>query len=249
MQSYSFHLFTLLETFDKVNELGLRYIEVYPGHKLGGEFGDKTFGFDLDDQTQKRLLEIASSKGLKIIATGVAVPDKREDWEKQFQFAKKMGIEIITAEPALNDWDFVESLVKKYNIKLAVHNHPQPSGYWNPANLLDAIRGRNKMIGSCSDVGHWTREGLHSVDCLKKLDGKIISLHFKDIAPKVEGEKEQHDVIWGNGILNVKEMLQELKRQKFKGFFAIEYEYNWENSVPDIKQCIEYYNKVTNEIF
>ena len=58
----------------------------------------------------------------------------------------------------------------------------------------------------------------------------------------------QHDVIWGKGILDVKGMLQELKRQNFKGYFSIEYEYNWENSVPDIKQCVAYFDKVTNEI-
>ena len=83
---------------------------------------------------------------------------------------------------------------------------------------------------------------------MKQLDGRIVSLHFKDIAPKQAGEAEQHDVIWGTGILNVKEMLKELKRQQFKGVFSIEYEYNWENSVPDIKQCIDYFNQVSEEI-
>jgi len=42
--------------------------------------------------------------------------------------------------------------------------------------------------------------------------------------------------------------LKELKAQGFKGVFSIEYEYNWDNSVPDIKECIIYFNKVTNEI-
>jgi sugar phosphate isomerase/epimerase len=82
---------------------------------------------------------------------------------------------------------------------------------------------------------------------LKKLDGRVISLHFKDIAPKIEGE-EQHDVIWGTGILDVKEMLKILKKQGFKGVFSIEYEYNWDNSVPDIKKSIEYFNQVSDEI-
>ena len=91
-------------------------------------------------------------------------------------------------------------------------------------------------------------EGLNQIDCLKQLKGRIISLHFKDIAPKKAGENEQHDVIWGTGILDVKGMLKELKSQNFKGVFSIEYEYNWENSVPDIKECIQYFNKTANEI-
>lgn len=242
IQSYTFHLFPLTEALDKTQQLGVKYIEIYPGHKLGGKWGGKVFDFNLDAQTQKELKELAASKGIKIIATGVYVADKPEDWEKMFRFAKAMDMEFISCEPALGDWDLVEKLVKQYGIKISVHNHPQPSDYWNPDNLLKAIDGRSKKIGSCADVGHWRREGLNQLDCLKKLEGRLISLHFKDIAPKQAGEKEQHDVIWGTGILDVKAMLQELKRQRFKGVFSIEYEYNWENSVPDIKECIQYFN-------
>lgn len=248
MQSYSFHLFPLTDALDKTQELGIKYIEVYPGHKLGGKWGDKVFDFNLDAQTQKEVKALAASKGVKIVGCGVFVTDNSADWEKMFKFAKSMGLEFITCEPALNDWDLVEKLAKQYNIKVSVHNHPQPSAYWKPENLLSAISTRSKLIGSCSDVGHWRREGLNQIDCLKQLNGRVVSLHFKDIAEKKEGEKEQHDVIWGTGILDVKGMLKELKAQKFKGVFSIEYEYNWDNSVPDIKKCIEYFNNVTNEI-
>ena len=41
MQSYSFHLFPLTEALDKTQELGLKYIEIYPGHKLGVNGGIK----------------------------------------------------------------------------------------------------------------------------------------------------------------------------------------------------------------
>lgn len=249
MQSYSFHLFTLTEALDKTQDLGLKNIEVFPGHKLGGKWGDQGFGPRLDNQTRKELKSLANSKGIKIVSMGVVVTKSPDEWEPLFSFAKDMGMEYISCEPAITDWNLVEKLVNKYGIKISVHNHPQPSTYWNPENLLKEIRNRSKMIGSSADVGHWRRDGLNQIDCLKKLDGRIISLHFKDIAPKKEGIKEQHDVIWGQGILNVKGMLQELKRQNFKGVFCIEYEYNWDNSVPDIKECIKYFNQVVDELF
>lgn len=249
IQSYSFHLFSLVEALDKTQELGVKYIEVFPGHKLGGKWGDKTFDFNMDAVTRKEIKELAKSKNIRIIASGVFVTDKPEDWEKMFVLAKDMGMEFITCEPALKDWDLVEELSGKYGIKVAVHNHPQPSDYWSPDLLLQAIATRSKNIGSCADVGHWRRENLNQIDCLRKLDGRIISSHFKDIAEKQDGEAEQHDVIWGTGILDVKGMLTELKRQNFKGYLSIEYEYNWENSVPAIKKCIQYYNQVVDEIF
>jgi len=43
-------------------------------------------------------------------------------------------------------------------------------------------------------------------------------------------------------------MLNILRDRKFKGYIAIEYEYNWGNSVPDIKKCIEYFNQRTNNL-
>jgi sugar phosphate isomerase/epimerase len=181
---------------------------------------------------------------------GLYTADYIACWKRQFDYV----IERLSAgsgpviDLASGRCYLVEKLVRQYGIQVSVHNHPKPSAYWNPDNLLSAIEGRSKMIGSSADVGHWRREGLNQIDCLKKLEGRIISLHFKDIAAKKEGEKEQHDVIWGTGVLDVKGMLQELKRQDFKGVFCIEYENNWDNSVPDIRKNIEYFNRVTEEI-
>ena len=41
IQSYSFHNFSLVEALDKCQELGVKYIEVYPGHRLGDKWGDQ----------------------------------------------------------------------------------------------------------------------------------------------------------------------------------------------------------------
>jgi hypothetical protein len=43
-------------------------------------------------------------------------------------------------------------------------------------------------------------------------------------------------------------MLAELKRQKFKGVFCVEYEHNWENSVPEIAQCVKFFNATCAEL-
>lgn len=246
MQSYTFHLFTVMESLDKTKELGLHYIEIYPGQKMGEGFGDAVFGYNLTNEQQNRLKERAKKKGVKIISSGVWTP-ARDEWDKVFAFAKSMGMEFISAEPAREDWDVVEGLAKKYNIKVAVHNHPNEASYWKPEILLEYIGQRSKLLGSSADVGHFKRMGIEPVPALQELRGRLIALHFKDIAPQGE-EGSLEDVVWGQGVLNVKGMLEELKRQNFKGYFTIEYEANWENNLPQIKQSIDYFNQVANEI-
>ncbi len=248
VQSFTFHKFTFLEALDKTRQLGVKYIEAFPGHKLGGKFGDKVFDFNLTADEQAEVRKAAAERGIRIVGSGVFVSDKQDDWEKMFRFAKSMKLEYISCEPPMALWDYIEKLSKQYGIKVSVHNHPKPSDYWNPQNLLNAISTRSKNIGSCADVGHWSREGLNHLDCLRMLKGRIISLHFKDIAPKQAGVDWQEDVIWGQGVLGIKDMLEILKANKFKGYITIEYENNWENSVPDIKQCLRYFDQVTNEI-
>ncbi|MBQ6186253.1 MAG: sugar phosphate isomerase/epimerase [Bacteroidales bacterium] len=243
IQSYTFHKFSFEEALDKTAELGLGYIEAYPGHRLGGKWGDQAFGYSMDEDTRKDILDLAASKGVKIVGSGVFVPSDPSEWEKEFEFAKAMGLEYISAEPPMADWDLVEKLSNEYGIAVSVHNHPKPSTYWTPDSLLAAVSGRSARLGSCADVGHWKRCGLDHLDCLRKLDGRIISLHFKDIASE-NAAGGPHDVIWGTGVLDVPAMLGILEEQGFKGYFAIEYEYNWDNSVPDIRKCIDYFRNI-----
>ena len=89
------------------------------------------------------------------------------------------------------------------------------------------------------------RCGLDRVWYLKKLEGRVICLHFKDLNEK---SPKAHDVPWGTGISNVKGMMKELKRQKFKGAFCVEYEHHWDNSSPEIAECAKFFNATCDEL-
>jgi sugar phosphate isomerase/epimerase len=140
--------------------------------------------------------------------------------------------------------DVVEKLAKEYNIQVAIHNHPGPkSFYWNPDTVLAAVKGRSPLLGACADVGHWVRSGLDPVECLRRLEGRVIALHFKDLD---QATLSGHDVPWGTGVSNTKGMLQELKRQSFRGAICVEF--NWENSVPEIAKSVEWFNATCAEL-
>ncbi len=106
---------------------------------------------------------------------------------------------------------------------------------WDPNYVLSVVKDRDPRIGSCADTGHWVQSGLKPVDCLKILQGRIISVHLHDMN---EMGPDCHDVPDGTGVSDVPGILDELKRQHFVGNVSIEYEYNWENNVTDAAQCI-----------
>ena len=243
-QAYTFHMFTFAEALLKGDSTGVTVVEAYPGQEIGGGISGTT-EFTMDQETRNKMKELLASNGMQLKAYGVAVPEDSAGWKQLFDFAKDMGIGVITSEPSYEVLDLVEQLADEYNIKVAFHNHPAPSLYWNPDTVLTALEGRSMNLGVCADIGHWIRSGLDPIECLKKLEGRIIILHFKDLNEKAA---EAYDVPWGTGVADIPAVLAELKRQGFKGLFDIEYEHNWYNNVPEVKESVENFYDMVAEL-
>jgi sugar phosphate isomerase/epimerase len=238
-QAYTFNQFSFFDAVDKTASLGLHCIESYPGQRISKD-GSAAMSADMSAADRKDVLKKAGDSGVKIVGFGVGGYDR-----KHFEFAKEMGIENIIAEPNEADFDGIDKLCEEFGVNLAIHNHPKPSPYWNPDTVLKVCKDRSRRIGACADTGHWFRSGLTPLDCIKKLEGRIISFHFKDL---IKTPSEVHDVPWGTGLCNVKAMLTEIRRQKLKAVFSAEYEYHWENSVPELAQCVAYFDRVAMEL-
>ena len=237
-QAWTFNKFTLSESIDKVAELGLKYIEAFPhGQKLSPT-NSANFDPKMSADNRKEVKKYLSDKGVTLVNMGVGPYDK-----EAFEFAKDMGIETLVSEPKFGDYDMIDKLCEEYQINVALHDHPKPSPYWNPDVVLKVTKDHNKRIGACCDTGHWMRSDLNPVECLKKLEGRIISFHLKDLN---EFGKGAHDVPWGTGRGDVKGMLAEVKRQKIKPVFSMEYEHKF--TMDDLKECVTYFEKVCGEL-
>ncbi|HZZ70696.1 MAG TPA: sugar phosphate isomerase/epimerase [Pirellulales bacterium] len=261
LQSWTTHG-TVASSIGYAKQLGLHYIEIYPGQELSDKDKGK-WGPEMTDAQIKEMNDIAKAAGVKIIDTGViGISSNEAEARKLFDWAKKVGITEIVSEPEEKALPMIDKIAGEYHIKVALHDHPKPSRYWDPDYTFDHIKDL-KNIGFCADVGHWKRSGLEPVDVLKKYGDRVFSLHFKDLKPDNPDKKDLkpdnpdkkdlkpdkkgwHDVVWGTGDSKAAEMLEVLKRKNFKGPIAIEYEAKWD--VPTLQKCVDFFNEQANAL-
>jgi len=241
-QAYTFNNFSVFEAIEKTAYAGGKVIEFYPGQKLSKEEPNIKLSHDAPPEVWEKVKAKCKEHGVTPIAYGVVGLSPNEAASRKvFEFAKAMGIIVINTE-SVEALDTAEKLVKEYDIKVGIHDHPkQPNNpnyrVWDPNYVLEVTKNRDPRMGACADTGHWVRSGLKPVECLKILKGRIMASHLKDLhAPLPSG----HDVHWGEGVSDVKGIFDELKSQGFVGPISVEYESNWKTNMEDAKACIDF---------
>lgn len=224
----------------KTAQTGGKVIEFYPGQKLSKDDPQTTWSHWASPEVIAQVQDKLKQHGVKAVNYGVVGAKDAEEWRRIFEFAKTLGLYAITTED-VDKLDAIEPLVKEYDIRVAIHNHPRRLDnpnyqVWDPHYVLQVVKDRDPRIGACADTGHWQTSGLNPVYGLRVLKGRIISCHVKD---KLDFGAS-HDVPYGTGVGEVGHCLDELKQQGFAGNISIEYEYNWTSSVPEITRCIDF---------
>jgi sugar phosphate isomerase/epimerase len=241
LQCWTFNRLSFFEAVDKAVELGVKYVEMYPGQKLKPD-SKTVVNRSMSEETIAEVKKKLADTGVKLVAYGVdGIPTDEKGARKTNEWATTMGIEVLVTETEPND--VFDKLSQEFGIRVALHNHPTT---WPPDKVLKFTKDKNKLIGSCSDTGHWMRADLVPVEQLKKLEGRVEHLHFKDLN---EFGKGAHDVAWGTGRGDPKAMLAELKRQGYKGYLSIEYEYgDLDHLAKNLPKCVAFFDEAVAEL-
>lgn len=237
-QVYSFNRFTFEEAVKKNVQVGCRFLEAFPGQRLSKEGGN--VGPGMNQEQRKLFRTILHDNGCVCTTFGVSGAGR-----DVFDFCAEMGIGVINSEPGFDQLAAVDKLCEEYDIRVALHNHPKPSIYWDYKTVLERTKDCSPRIGACADTGHYMRSEINPLEAIQALKGRIIGLHFKDLNKFGGGA---HDVPWGTGKVDVPAILRELAKQKFRGCFSAEYEHNWDNNAPEIAQSVKFFEATVKEI-
>ena len=246
-QAYTFNRFSAFEAIEKCAQAGGKVIEFFPGQKLTKDGDAKLHHSNAGDETIAKIQAKLKEHGLKAVNYGVVGGKDAAEWRQIFEFAKKLGLYAITTEDATK-LDIIEPLVKEFDIKIAIHDHPRrpnDANYkvWDPHYIVAVTKDRDKRIGACADTGHWQSSGMNPVYALRVLKGRVISSHMKEKNDYGDGGTDgtrTTQIPFGEGVGEIGRCLDELKKQNFEGNISVEYETKWDNNVGDVTKCIDF---------
>jgi sugar phosphate isomerase/epimerase len=248
MTAYTFHRYTLFETIEKTEQVGLAYLGGLSFQKVSKDI-DKNFDAQLSDAELKEIRLKLDDAGVRMLTSFYArIPGDEQGCREVFEFARKMGIETLISEPPLESLDVIERFCDAYHINLAIHNHDQKASpnYWSPEAVMAVCRDRGPHIGVCADIGYWMRSGIDPVAAVQVIGQRLFVVQMHDLDARTP---EGHDVPWGTGVGNTEAFLREVHRQGIQPkMFGLEYSYDWYDSLPEVAQSARFFDQVTLEL-
>ncbi len=176
--------------------------------------------------------------GLNLYGAGVIYMKTTQEVENVFAYAGHAGLEMIVGVPNHELLPLVNEKVKSTGIKLAIHNHgPGDKLYSSPHDVYEKIKGLDKNIGFCIDIGHVTRIGQDPVPMLEKYKDRLYDMHMKDV--KVAAADDSPVEI-GRGVIDIPKVIKMLKKINYKGNVAFEFEKDGDDPMPGLAESVGY---------
>jgi sugar phosphate isomerase/epimerase len=215
LTSYTLRKFSLDQGIAMAKAAGVKYISLKDMHL---PFNSTT----AEREEAHRKIEEA---GLTLLGGGVIYMKNDEtEVRKYFEYAKDAGMPTIICSPEPNALDLVESMVKQYNIRIAIHNHgPGDKRYPSPLDVLQLVNQRDQRLGICMDVGHTVRIGQDPVEVIQRCSKRLYDFHIKDVT---EAKAEGKAIEVGRGVIDIVGVLRQLVQIPYQYHLALEYEAN-----------------------
>jgi sugar phosphate isomerase/epimerase len=198
----------------------------------------------------KAFRKMYENAGVRIYAFKLPPTLEMSDAEYDYiwNVGETLGANHITMELPTDDklLKRVADYAAKRKLAIAFHTHGQGG-----ASGFDKVLGASKYTALNFDVGHYYGvNGQSPVPLVEKYHARIASLHLKDRkGPGAAGEGKGGpggggaNMPWGQGETPLKEVLQLMKKNKYKFAASIEYEYQTPEGsdvLAEIKKCVQY---------
>lgn len=232
MAGYSFVKFDLDTTLKTMQTLDLHYLCI------------KDFHLPLDSSEEQisAFHQKLASYGVKGYAVGPIYMKSRQEVDRSFAYARRVGVNLLVGVPNYDLLDYVEEVVKQYDIKLAIHLHgPDMPLYPDAKDIWEHVKDRDERMGMCLDIGHNLRYGSDSLADYIKYHKRVYDMHLKDVtAPTKAGKRAE----LGRGIIDFPRYVKLMRKYHYTGSVSLEHEKDMGNPFMGIAESIGFFRGV-----
>ena len=186
----------------------------------------------------KALRKMYNDAGVTIFAWKQLSPDMTdEEMEYVFNVAEALGNTHTTLELVddVTQLKRIGAMAERKKIYAAYHTHLQGS-----LTAFDQAFAVSKANMANVDLGHYRAAGGDPIAFLNKFHDRIASFHMKDRTTPEHGQK---NLAWGTGDTPLKEILQTVKRNRWRMPATIELEYEvpaGSDAVKEVVKCLDF---------
>ncbi|KRT17972.1 xylose isomerase [Pedobacter ginsenosidimutans] len=229
---YSFLNFNLDESLKMMKRVDVHYLCI------------KDFHLPFKSTTEEITAFHAKLKDNNVVgyAVGPIYTKNKEEIDNAFNYAKRVGVDLLIGIPAHADLEYVAQKTKEYNIRYAIHNHgPQDKLYPNAESIYNLIKNLDQRVGICFDMGHNKRDGRDSVADLQKFSKRIFDMHLKNVTVAAN---EGTTCELGRGVIDIPAFVKMLRKVNYQGCCSLEYEKDMKDPLAGIAESVGYFRGV-----
>jgi inosose dehydratase len=232
MAGYTFAKFDIDKTLETMEKCDVHYLCIKDFHLPLNSTDEQIAAFHAK----------LKAKGVTGYGVGPIYMRSKEEIDKAFEYAKRVGVKLIVGVPNYELLPYVDQKVKEYDFKYAIHLHgPDMPLYPDADEVWNHVKDLDPRIGMCLDVGHDTRNGKDPVEDLKKYRSRVFDIHIKDVtAPTKQG----YSVEIGRGIIDFPAFVRALREVGYTGKCSLEHERNMDDPFIGIAESIGYFRGV-----
>ncbi len=191
----------------------------------------------------EQLRRMFKDAGISIYAykpSALGADNSDAEVEYALRAAKALGASHATVELPKSDEQSkrLGAIANRHKIAVAYHGHLQQT-----FTAWDVALSQAEYNAINLDAGHYVAAGFDPLPFIKAKYKHIYSMHTKDRQSKANG---QENLPWGEGDTPIVEILQLMKKNKYKFPATVELEYKipaGSDAVKEVAKCVEFCRK------
>lgn len=228
LASYTTRSFSLDQTIEMVKRAGLTHLSLKDFH-----LPLKATAAEIQQATAK-----VRDAGLTLYGVGVIYMKSADEVSRAFEYARAAGARTIIGVPNHDLLGMVNQKAIEYDIEVAIHNHgPGDKVYPTPESAYEKIKGLDRRLGLCIDIGHTQRSGIDPAGDIERFADRLLDVHLKDVSAS-GGEGKTVEL--GRGVIDIPAVLAALVKIGYNRVASFEYEKDGKDPLPGLAESVGY---------